>query len=538
MTAQLSITKQQAAAELLRRRRARESLVAFAQAVEIPGAPISDDPDEWLFHPIETGVADHHVVLMNAIQACIEKPFGRLMIFMPPGSAKTTYTSIVAPAWAMGKVPGYRVIGLSYSDVPAHRSSRRTRQLVKSPQYRSIWERPVTLMRGSSEVKEWTLTNDSAALWSGLLGSITSARCDLGIIDDPVSGREDADSETMRRKIRQAYEDDFLTRLKPNASIILMMTRWHLDDLAGSILPEDYAGESGDILCRDGQVWTVLNVPAKAERKDDPLGRKLGEYLWPEWFTPKHWAIYEGNARTWNALYQQRPTAGSGGLFEADHEQRYTKTPKGATWIQSTDFAYTKRALDTNPDFTENVVCGITTEDDGKKHLWLEAGYSDQAPLNVTSAKCVAFKKTYDLSDWLIEKPSKAYVAPYIDQEMMDQDLLIPVTWMPGGQDKIAKAASFRALWQAGRVHVKAGPWGNKLVAQLLEFPFGRYDDKVDACGQLGRYIDQLTGGDASTGKKKVKRGPKAFTPAWVEMADREDEEAARRRREYYGDES
>lgn len=536
MTKHHPLTRKEAAAELLRRKRARDSLVAYAQAVEIPGVPISDDPDEWLFKPVESGVAAHHVLICNKLQECVEKPGGRLMLFCPPGSAKSSYASVVLPAWCMSKWSGFKVVMTSYSDVPALRCSRRTRQLVSSPQSRSIWPDTPSLLKGSGEVKEWTLTNDSTALWSGLTSGVTSARADLIIIDDPVGSREDADSEPMRRKTLQAYEDDLLTRIKPGASVVIMQTRWHKDDLAGSILPEDYDGESGDILCRDGQVWTVVCLPAKAERTDDPLGRKLGEYLWPEWFTLAHWKVFEGKPRTWNALYQQRPTSGSGGLFEIGHEQRYTKTPRGATWLQSTDFAYTKLALNTHPDFTENVVAGVTTEDDGKKHLWLEAGYSDQNPLNITTAKCVAFKKSYDLIDWLIERPSKAYVEPYIEQEMADQDLAIPVTWMPGGQDKIAKAAAFRALWQAGRVHVKAGPWGNALVAQLLEFPFGRYDDKVDACGQLGRYIDQLTGGERKDGKKKVKRGPKAFTPAWVEMADREDEAAAQRRREYYGD--
>lgn len=531
------ISRQAAAAELLRRKRARRSLVAYAQAVEIPGAPVSDDPDEWLFDPIETGVAAHHVLMMNAIQECIEKPYGRLMLFLPPGSAKSTYASVVAPAWAMSSKPGFKVVMTSYSDIPALRCSRRTRQLINSPQSRSIWNNEVGLLKGSTEIKEWSLTNDSTALWSGLLGSITSARCDLGIIDDPVSGREDADSETMRRKTLAAYEDDFLTRLKPNASIILMQTRWHKDDLAGSILPSDYNGESGEIMCRDGQVWTVICLPAKAERKDDPLGRKIGEYIWPEWFNERHWKIYEGKPRTWNALYQQRPTGGHGGQFEEKYAQRYTKTPKGATWLQSTDFAYTKLALNTHPDFTAHVVAGITDEN-GVKHLWLEGGFFDQDSLNITVPKCVKFKESYDLVDWLIERPSKSHVEPWIEEEMAERESPIPVTWMPSGQDKIAKAAAFRALWQAGRVHIKEGPFGDWLLAQLLEFPFGRYDDGVDACGQLGRYIHQLAGGTRNSKKPKVKRGPKAFTPPWVEMADREDEEAAQRRREYYGHEN
>lgn len=539
MTVHHPITQAEAAKELLRRKRARSSLVAFSQSVEIPGAPLADDPDGWMFEPIETSVALHHRVMLEAIQNCIETDFGRLMIFCPPGSAKSTYASVVAPAWAMGRKRGTKIVATSYADDPIHRCSKRTRQLVTSKEYQNIWpnQGPLVLKKGEGGVKEWGLSNDSSALWAGLLGGITSARADLGIIDDPVSGREDADSPAMRKKTREAYQDDFLTRLKPNASIILMQTRWHLDDLAGSILPEDYNGESGEIKCRDGMTWTVLCMPAKAERNDDPLGRKLGEFLWPEWFTPRHWAIYEGVPRTWNALYQQRPTSGSGGQFDEQHGNRYTKTPKGLRYILSSDFAVTELTQATHPDFTEHVVAGIADEN-GQKHIYLEAGYSGQKSTAVTIPKGIAYKRTYDLCDWLIEKGKiKNATEPFINLMMEEMDLLIPLTFMPSNKDKIAKAAAFRALWEAGRVHIKEGAWGNRVLAQLCEFPFGRYDDIVDACGQIGRYIDQIAGGERRDKKAKVRRGPKPMTVKWLEMADAEDQAAAQRRREYYGTE-
>ena len=104
----------------------------------------------------------------------------------------------------------------------------------------SIWPEQITIKAGSSSVSEWDLSNDSGLLAAGILGAVTSARADLLIIDDPVAGREEADSETMRRKTRQAYDDDLMTRLKPRASVIIIQTRWHEDDLAGGILPEKY----------------------------------------------------------------------------------------------------------------------------------------------------------------------------------------------------------------------------------------------------------------------------------------------------------
>lgn len=506
--------------------------MAFSQSIDIPGAPISEDEDEWLFKPIESSVAAHHILLMEKIQRCIQTDYGRLMVLMPPGSAKTTYTSVVAPAWAMGVYPGYKVIATSFSQVPADRMSKRCRQIVSSPQYRAIFG--TGLLHGQGGVAEWSLETDSTMLAAGILGSITSARADLVIIDDPVSGREDADSETMRRKIRQAYDDDLMTRLKPKGSVILMQTRWHLDDLAGSILPEDYAGQSGPIECRDGQVWEVLCLPARAERRDDPLGRKPGEYLWPEWFDRKHWALYEGNDRTWNALYQQRPNSGTGGHFEAGMFSRYVKTPKGLRWLLSSDFAVTEKTLKTHPDFTEHVVAGIDSDGD----IYIERCVSSQKKTRTTVSKGLDLAKAYGCAEWLIEKGVILNaVQETIDTQVEERaeagdPVNIGVVPMASSKDKIAKSSAFQERAEAGKVHVKTGPEGDAFIAQHCAFPFARYDDKVDAGGQVGRYINQTKGPPRDEPVKK--RGKKPFTAPWVEQADLADEEAALREQEHY----
>jgi len=302
--------------ELRRRRLARESLVAFSRSIIIPGAPAGDDPEAWVFEPVESGIAAHHALTMERIQACIQKPYGRLMIFEPPGSAKSTYASVVAPTWAMGLVPGLQVLATSYGSRPIERHSRRARQIAASSLYRRIFG--AALKEGSRAADQWELDNGSRYYAAGLMGAITSTRCGLGIIDDPVAGRQEASSDTVRRATREAYEDDFLTRLVPGASIILIQTRWDEDDLAGSILPETWNGESGLIECRDGQTWEVLCLPAECERTDDPLGREVGEYLWPEWFDESHWAIFRKNRRTWESLYQQRPHALKGAFYSED----------------------------------------------------------------------------------------------------------------------------------------------------------------------------------------------------------------------------
>lgn len=325
-----------AARELMRRQRAHESLIAYSQAIDIPGIPtreVDDEEDEdgklvdrfheadLTFTPIESRVAIHHAVIMAFIQEIIETPRGRGMIFAPPGSAKSTYASVVAPSYAMGRRPNTQIILASYGTGIAVKQSRKVRAVCRTQEYTSLWDSAPRLLDDQRAVDDWSLTNGSALMAAGLLAGITGNRADGVVIDDPVANREQADSPTIREKIYNEYIDTVMTRAKPSMWCLLIQTRWHEEDLAGAILPEDYAGESGLIKCRDGQMWKVLCIPAKAEREDDPIGRKVGEYLWPEWFPREHWSTWEDNpraARTWAALYQQRPAPFTGVHFNRE----------------------------------------------------------------------------------------------------------------------------------------------------------------------------------------------------------------------------
>lgn len=512
-----AISRSDAAKELLRRRRARESLVAYSQSIEIPGAPVSEDADEWLFKPIETVIARHHVITMQAIERCIRTDYGRLIIMEPPGSAKSTYASVVGTTWAMGAFPGLRVLMTGYAGTPIIRHSKRARQIVSSPLYQSIWPQETRLIGDSRAADEWELTNGSGMFAAGLLGGLTSSRCDLGIVDDPVAGREEADSETVRLKTRAAYDDDFLTRLKPKASIILIQTRWHEDDLAGSILPEKYAGESGPILCRDGQVWEVLCIPAKAEREDDPLGRAIGEYLWPEWFGPQHWAIYEAKSRTWSALYQQRPVPDSGGQFERGWFQWYDEIPPRLRVYGASDLAVTEKTLKTDPDFSEHGVFGLNDTGD----LYILDWWSGQTPPDTTLEAMLAMVKQWEPRGWYDEGGViRRAIEPLLTRVMREQKTYVTVEYLASSQDKIARLASFRGRASAGTVYLPRGKaWAIRLLEQLCAFPFARHDDAADVCGNIGRALDLMRDGDAKPDPPAPALVP--FTDPWFAARDK-----------------
>lgn len=479
----LPLSPQAAASKLMARRRSRDDLRAFAQAVDVPGKPISDDADEWVFKPIESAVTIHHNALMQALQETMEAPYGRLMVFMPPGSAKSTYGSVVAPVWYMGKNPNKRIILASYGSDLARRHGRRARSIARQPAYKGIFG--TSISNDTAAADEWAISNGSEYLSGGILSGITGNRAHGLLIDDPVKGREDADSETIQRKTLAAYEDDLLTRLVPGGWVVLIQTRWNMADLAGSILPENWNGESGDILCRDGMTWRVLCIQAQCERKDDPLKRDVGEYLWPEWFSDRHWAMFKKNVRTWSALYQQIPAPDTGDYFKADYFKMYDRAPKHLRIYGASDYAVTADG----GDFTEHGVFGL--DPDGELYL-LDWWYGQKTSDVWIETQLDMVDKWKPLA-WVGEAgPIRRSIEPFLTRRMRARRSFCTIEWLPSISDKPTRCRPFQAMASSGVVHIPRKEWADRLLRQLLTFPVGVFDDGVDVCSLIGRYLDQM----------------------------------------------
>lgn len=510
-----------AAVELLKRRRSQQSLHSYALNIQIPMVPKPPlCPDEDLLGPARNLMAKHHAVMLDHIERTMNTPFGRLMIFAPPGSAKSSYVSQVAASWDMGRNPYHRIILASYADEIARKQSRRALSICQSERFRNIWDQPITVEKEST--KEWSLSNGSEFMAAGIMGGITGNRANGVLIDDPVAGREEADSETIRQKTLDGYQDDVLTRLLPRAYVILVQTRWSELDLAGQILPEDYKGQSGPVKCRDGMTWYVLNIPAKCEHADDPLGRKIGEYLWPEWFPPEHWTHLENGAtrearRSWSSLYQQRPTPEGGGDFKREDFQWYhnpSEIPGQLHLYGGSDYAVTEKA----GDYTEHGIFGLDTDN----NLWAIDWWSGQAEPEITIEAFIQLLKVYKgrLIRWWNEGGviDKA-IRPAINRAMREADTYVDLRTLPSIADKRAKCRSFGARVGAKTIWLPSyKTWAHDLVDQLIAMPAGRYDDKADVAGLIGRGIDQMT--DARPLPAAAPRGIKPFTAQWLEYQE------------------
>ncbi len=506
----------QAARELLRRQRARNALVDYAVSIEIPGAPARTDAENDIFRPIETRVAHHHRVIMSAIQETMMRPNGLLMIFAPPGSAKSTYASVVSTTWAMGKWPGHRIILGSYGTTIAAKQSRKARAICKQTQYTSIWDSTPRLLDDQRAVDEWSLTNGSEFMAAGLLAGITGNRANGFVLDDVVMNREQADSSTLQDKIYEEYIDTVQTRLLPGGWTVLIQTRWNEGDLAGRILPEKYNGESGLIPCRDGQLWRVVCLPAIAERPDDPLGRAPGDPLWPEWFPPTHWDKWRLNPRaqrTWSALFQQRPAPKEGVQFSRQDFKRYElgAHPRALNYYGASDYA----TLNEDGDFTEHGIAGMDKDGD----LWITDWWYGQKETDASIEAFITMIARTRCRRWwheggLIDKA----IAPAIRRRMRERQKYVAMEALTSISDKEAKLMSFHARVSAKTVWIPNCPWGERLIDQLVGFPAAAHDDAADVCGLLGRGIDQMT----NASEPRVESRPQLipFTEKWLEWND------------------
>lgn len=478
------LSREDAAKELLRRRKARNSVAEFAQAIEIPGAPVSDNPDEWLFKPIETCIAKHHEIIMDALDEVVEGRLKRLMLFLPPGSAKSTYASVVFPTYYLGKFPGRKIILASYGSDLAKRMGRKARQIVGSSAYHPIFN--CDLRSDTSAANEWALSNGSEYMAGGILAGMTGNRAHGLLIDDPIKGRQDADSEVHRNRTWSAYQDDLLTRLVPGGWQVIIQTRWHEDDLAGRILPKEWSGESGDIVCRDGETWRVICIQALCERADDPVGRQKGEYLWPGWFSEQHFAQFKRTPRTWNALYQQVPASDEGDFFKSECCQWYGQPPKHLRIYGASDYGVT---ADTG-DFTEHGIFGIDPNDD----LYVLDWWYGQTTADVWIEEKLDMIKRHKPITWFGEAgPIRRSVEPFLMKRSRERKIYCDFQWLASVTDKPTRARGFQARWAMRKVYLPANvEWAARLLRQLTRFPAGAEDHSVDVCSLIGRGLDDM----------------------------------------------
>lgn len=463
----------EAATELLRRRTVRRSLTSWARHKGFEPAP-------------------HHQLIIDEIEAFLASDDEVLLLFAPPGSAKSTYVSHLLPSWYFSRYPKNSILATTHSDDLVHRWGKRVRNDV------TLDGNTLGLVIGEDQASyRWNLASGGEYYGVTVESGIAGFRADLGLGDDFFGKRSDAWSAVVREARWHWYIDDFSARLKPKAKRILMNTRWHEEDVAGRVLEQIARGEVKG---------RVISMPAIAE-PDDQLGRTVGEYLWDD--DPNY--LYgdflrarqrETSPMMWSALYQQRPAPEEGDYFRSEWLKTYTQLPPRTEMriYGGSDYAVTADG----GDWTVHVVVGLDPE--GRMYLldlWRKQAASDVW----VEAFCDLVREHKPLA-WAEEQGQiKAGVGPFLVRRMRERQAYVTREQFPTRGDKAVRAQSIRGRMALNGLYVPINAsWLADLRSELLSFPAGKWDDSVDALGLVGQLLDRMSPGPRAPQPEKPRK--------------------------------
>ena len=494
------LPKSNLAEEILFRRRATQTLAEYAQFA------------------LDVTPAHHHHVICDHIDALLADEFDELIINSPPGSAKSTYTSHALASFFLGRFPDRNVICATHTSDLSERWSRKVRNTIASPAHNLLFP-DSTLSKDSTAVSRWATAQGGEFLAAGVGGSILGFRADLGILDDPISGFEQAQSINQLTKIHNWYETDFVTRLKPSAKVVLICQRLSPNDLAGYLIARNQENPTRR------QRVLILRMEAGP---DDILGRSPGEHLWPEWFTPQMVADAKRDEFKWRTLYQQDPPSSTGDWVAPEEIQVVPASgvPQyGPTYI-SADLALSINS----GDYTVHLVARIA----GDLDLYIIDATRERISPDATADRACSLCETYSPSEYLIDDDNASKVfATLLARTARDTHRYVPFKSLPlRGQDKETRAAAIRGWFKRRKVFLQKAAWNEWLVREILTFPNALgmgVDDGVDCLSLLGRRLASMP---ANVTSKEVTTNVTPLRPTLNDLfADREKLSSLSRRR-------
>lgn len=367
----------------------------------------------------------------------------------------------------MGRHPDKQIITASYNDLLGTDIGRDVRNLVKSQEFRNVFP-GVELAEDSSAAGRWHTNQGGSYLATGVGGTLTGYGGHVIILDDPIKNREEADSERTRDNTWHWYTSTLFTRLMPGGAIVLMMTRWHEDDLAARVQKSEH--------------WDVVHLPAVSA---------TGEALWPEWFPLER--LNETKAvlppRDWQALYQQEPRADVGTFIQRHwFNERYDQAPERRNVYIVSDFAITEAKEGKDPDYTEHGVFGLAPDD----RLYVLDWWSGQTTTDVWIDELLRLVKRWKPSCWFGEGGVVGKsMQPIIDRMMREQRIYTRTERLSPIHDKASRGRAFQGRAHAGRVIFPRTDWAERVINQCVAFPGGTHDDAFDVMAWMGLAIDQ-----------------------------------------------
>lgn len=404
-------------------------------------------------------LAKHLLYVNNILLDAVAKKKRRIIINMPPRHGKSELICKYFPVWYLGNNPDKKVFITMHSSDLANKYGGWTRDLFldhgknlfgldvsKSTKSKSSWE--ISRHSGGVEAHGWK-------------GSITGKGADLLIIDDLIKNHEEAFSPTYRESMKNWFASTAFSRLSPNGIVIVVMTRWHYDDIAG-YLQETYPDS-----------WEVVNFPAIAE-EDDVLGRKKGDVLWPQRFDEEYIQEQkEIQGSFFTSLYQQKPVLTNSIIFDPSNWQYYNEKPiemrkKLDFVIQVWDTAF--KESETN-DYSVCLTVGID-----KDNYYLLDVYRAKINFNALERNVVRLYEFWE--------PNKVYVEDAGSGQSLIQVMpyrhKISIKGVKA-MNKVVRANMVSSPLENKSVYLPKGmSWLTDFINELARFPSGKFDDQVD----------------------------------------------------------
>ena len=428
----------------------------------------------WMKTPFHSFLCKY---VQNFVERETDKPYEILVLTTPPQHGKSQSITETLPSWYLGRHPDRRVIEISYNEefaITFGRSNKRKIQEFGDDIF------GITLAKDSNRNVEFEIAEHGGGMMSSGIGTaVTGKRCNLMIIDDPVKNKAEAFSKSRRDLLFHEWLMSFKTRLAPGAKVILIMTRWHEDDLAGRLLENE-------------ENIKLLRFPCECEEEDSvvekALGRKIGDALCPEIGKGNAWLkaykdsmVSTEGSMAWNAMFQGRPSAMEGNIIERDWWQYYEELPQINTWAMSVDASFKD---DDQSDFVALQVWGkngadIYLIDAVKKHLNFPDTIMEIRRLRAMYPEC----KTTLIED----RANGSAIITMLRREMTGIIAVQPIG------SKMARVQAVLGAIESGNVHL---PKNRRFTADFVEecssFPNAAHDDQVDCMSQaLNRLIYQ-----------------------------------------------
>ena len=459
----LPVSRQEAARELLARRQARRSLLHFTRYTYPNYVP---EPA--------------HDLIAERLEAVLRGEIRRLMVFAPPQHGKTELVSVRFPSFWLAQRPEDPVMLTSYAASLAHSKSWEARDVLESPAFANLF--PVETDKASRAKDHWRLAGHRGAMIAaGVGGPITCHGAALGIIDDPIENWAQAQSQTVRDNIWNWYATTFRTRIWEGGAIVLVMTRWHEDDLAGRLLNDQV------------DQWTVLRLPAVGEEPEmrdrrnerlglpvgepDPLGREPGEALCPLRYSEQALAELKRDVGSlaWEAEYMGCPILPEGNRFKRHWFRIVDEAPVRGRRVRYWDKAGTAGGGAYTAGVLMLRVGGMYYVEDVVRGQWS----SGQRESIIRQTAELDRQQHGQVSVWIEQEPGSggkesaeatirnlAGFAVFADRVTGDKDV---------------RLEPFAAQAEAGNVLLVKGMWNRDYIDEMCAVPSAQYRDQADA---------------------------------------------------------